>query len=171
MRGMTTRRKLAELPTVSYPMNKGNLLWAMILTFLQISCGRSDSPNPSAAAAPRSATSPPATVAPATTSTAAKAQALEEKLMGTWVAKDVDAKIGQVKIKLTFRKDGPMKLAAWSDIPFVGQVRDKTAPYEVHGDVISSDAIRGGTSVTYWFEGEQLLIRYKEGKTVRFDRE
>ena len=107
---------------------------------------------------------------PATTRTAAQNQALEDKLMGTWVAEDVDAKLGEVKIKLTFRKEGPMKLAAWSDIPFAGQVRDKTAPYEVNGDVISSGAIRGGTSVTYWFEGEQLVIRYKEGKTVTFDR-
>jgi len=95
---------------------------------------------------------------------------MEDKLMGSWIAKDVDAKIGQVKVKLTFRKDGQMKLAAWSDIPFAGQVRDKTAPYEVNGDVISSEAIRGGTSVTYWFEGDKLVIRYKEGKTVTFHR-
>jgi len=101
---------------------------------------------------------------------ASRDKAMEDKLMGTWIAEDVDAKLGQVKIKLTFRKEGPMKLAAWSDIPFVGQVRDKAAPYEVHGDVISSDVIRGGTSVTYWFEGEQLVIRYKEGKTVAFHR-
>ena len=55
----------------------------------------------------------------------------------------------------------------WSDIPFVGQVRDKTAPYEVHGSVISSEAIRGGTSVEYSFESDDLIIKYKEGKTVR----
>jgi len=95
---------------------------------------------------------------------------MEDKLMGSWIAHDVDVKIGQVKIKLTFRKEGQMKLAAWSDIPFAGQVRDKTAPYEVNGDVISSAAIRDGTSVNYWFEGEQLIIRYKEGKTVAFHR-
>jgi len=95
---------------------------------------------------------------------------MEDKLMGSWIAQDVDAKIGELKIKLTFRKEGQMKLAAWSDIPFAGQVRDKTAPYEVNGDVISSEAIRGGTSVTYSFEGEQLIIRYQEGKTIAFHR-
>ncbi len=94
-----------------------------------------------------------------------------EKLYGTWIAEDVDVKMGEVKIKLTFREEGPMKLAAWSDIPFVGQVRDKKAPFEVHGDVISSSAIRGGISVKYWFDGEQLVIRYKEGKTVHFTRQ
>ena len=79
--------------------------------------------------------------------------------------------MGEVKIKLTFREDGPMKLAAWSDIPFVGQVRDKTAQYEVRGNVISSGAIRGGTSVEYSFEQDDLIIKYKEGKTVRFKRQ
>src|SRR5687767_1432087 len=70
-----------------------------------------------------------------------------EKLYGTWVADDVDAKMGQVKIRLVFKEDGPVRIAAWSDIPFVGQVRDRTAPYEVHGNTISSEAIRGGTTV------------------------
>ena len=83
----------------------------------------------------------------------------------------MDTKTGEVKIKLTFREDGPMKLAAWSDIPLVGQVRDKRAKYEVHGDIISSEAIRGGTSVEYWFDGDDLIIRYKDGKTVRFKRQ
>ena len=95
---------------------------------------------------------------------------MEDRLYGTWLARDVDTKMGEVKIKLTFRKDGPIKLAAWSDIPFVGQVRDKTAPYDVQGNVISSDAIRGGTSVEYSFAGADLIIKYKEGKTVRFKR-
>jgi len=96
---------------------------------------------------------------------------LEERLHGTWIARDVDTKMGEVKIKLTFREEGPMKLAAWSDIPFVGQVRDKTAEYEVNGNVISSKAIRGGTSVEYSFDGDDLIIKYKEGKTVRFKRQ
>ena len=115
-------------------------------------------------------TQPDATTAPATTR-ATGHQTLEDKLYGTWVARDVDTKLGEVKIKLTFREEGPMKLAAWSDIPFVGQVRDKTAQYEVHGNVISSEAIRGGTSVEYSFEHDDLIIRYKEGKTVRFKRQ
>ncbi len=94
----------------------------------------------------------------------------EQQLVGTWVANDVDVKMGQVKIKLTFHEAGGMKLAAWSDIPFVGQVRDKKGAYEVHGNVISSEAIRGGTSVIFWFENDDLLIQYKDGKTVRFHR-
>jgi hypothetical protein len=111
-----------------------------------------------------------ATPVPATTR-ATDERTLEDKLYGTWLARDVDTKMGEVKIKLTFREEGPMKLAAWSDIPFVGQVRDKTAPYDVQGNVISSDAIRGGTSVEYSFDGDDLIIKYKEGKTVRFKRQ
>ena len=64
-----------------------------------------------------------------------------------------------------------MKLAAWSDVPFVGQVRDKRGPYEVRGNVLSSEAIRGGTSVEFWFDGDDLIIQYKDRKTVRFHRE
>ena len=94
----------------------------------------------------------------------------EERLFGTWVAEDVDVKMGQVKIRLVFKKEGPVKIAAWSDMPFVGKVRDKTAPYEVHGNTISSEAIRGGTTVKYRFDGDDLVIEYKDGKTVRFRR-
>jgi len=155
-------------------MRAGKLLWTFMLILPQISCERGESNTPPVKSnmAPVATTTPSATTGRSATSTqtAPQDQAMEDKLMGTWIAKDVDAKMGEVKIKLTFRQEGPVKLAAWSDIPFVGQVRDKTAPYEVHGDVISSDAIRDGTSVTYWFDGEQLVIRYKEGKTVAFHR-
>ncbi len=153
-------------------MRAEKILWMLIL-ILPMSCGRGESNSPPVTATPPSpATVPSATSKPPTAQTASQDkthdQAMEDKLMGSWIAKDVDAKLGEVKIKLIFRKEGQMKLAAWSDIPFAGQVRDKTATFEVHGDVISSDAIRDGTSVTYWFEGEQLVIRYKEGKTVKF---
>jgi len=94
-----------------------------------------------------------------------------EKLYGTWIAEDVDAKMGEVKIKLTFRKDGPVTILAWSDIPFVGKVKDLREPYEVHGDTISSKAIHGGTSVRYSFEGEQLVLQFGDRKVVRFRRE
>jgi len=40
--------------------------------------------------------------------------------MGTFIARDVDAKLGEVKIKQTFRKVDSMKLVSWSDIPFAG---------------------------------------------------
>jgi hypothetical protein len=43
---------------------------------------------------------------------------------------------------------------AWSDLPFAGKVRDKKAPYTINGDTIHSDAIRGGTTVKYWFDGD-----------------
>jgi hypothetical protein len=151
-------------------------LWILGLAIMQFNCDKGESmrrPTATPSGAPATAT-PPApvpTTAPATTRSAAEARSLEQKLYGTWIANDVDAKLGQVKVKLTFRQEGPMKLAAWSDIPFVGQVRDKTATYEVNGNVISSGAIRGGTSVEYWFEGDDLIIRYKDGKTVRFDRQ
>ena len=129
--------------------------WLCVLFLVPLGC-RDGSPEatPTANDADRRAS------APATTRATGE-QSLEDRLYGTWVARDVDTKMGEVKIKLTFREDGPMKLAAWSDIPFVGQVRDKTAPYEVNGNVISSEAIRGGTSVEYSSEQEDLIIKYK----------
>ena len=92
------------------------------------------------------------------------------KLYGTWVARDVDASMGEVKIRLTFHKKGPVEILAWSDLPLVGQVRNKEAAYEIHGNTISSDALRGGTSVNYRFDGVDLIIEYKDGKSVRFTR-
>ena len=122
---------------------------------------------PADAPATRSATRPAANAGNAGN---AANEGAPERLYGTWVAEDVDVKMGQVKIRLTFKEDGPVKIAAWSDIPFVGQVRDKTAPYEVNGNTISSEAIRGGTTVNYRFDGDDLIIEYKDGKTVRFHR-
>lgn len=107
----------------------------------------------------------------ATEPTGAEETPTHEKLYGTWVARDVDSKLGEVKVRLTFRREGPVKIVAWSDIPFVGKVRDKTAPYEVHGNTISSGALRGGTSVQFRFDGGDLIIEYKDGKTVRFKRQ
>lgn len=143
--------------------------WLSVLFLVPLGC-RDGSPEatPTAQDTARRASAPATTRA---TGRATGEQTLEERLYGTWVARDVDTKMGEVKIKLTFREDGPMKLAAWSDIPFVGQVRDKTAQYEVNGNVISSEAIRGGTSVEYSFEQDDLIIKYKEGKTVRFKRQ
>jgi len=141
------------------------LLTAALL-LIAIGCGAADT------STPRKSPSPATQDAggdPSTTQ-AAHDRPSEERLLGTWVAQDVDSKIGQVTIKLTFRKAGDMKLAAWSDIPFVGQVRDKQGPYEVRGDVISASAIRGGTSVQFRFDGDILVIQYKDGKTVRFSR-
>jgi hypothetical protein len=94
-----------------------------------------------------------------------------EKLYGTWIANDVDVTMGEVKIKLTFRKKGSMTILAWSDIPFAGKVKDLEEPYEVHGETIRSKAIRGGTKAKYSFEGEHLVLQFEAGKVVRFRRE
>lgn len=134
--------------------------------------------NPSTTASatkPSGAAGAPSTGAPATrpgtrAGTNPAQHDLEERLYGTWVAEDVDVSMGQVKIRLVFKKEGPVKIAAWSDMPFVGKVRDKTAPYEVSGNTISSEAIRGGTTVKYRFDGDDLVIEYEDGKTVRFRR-
>lgn len=93
------------------------------------------------------------------------------RLYGTWVAQNVDASMGQVDIRLVFREEGSVKILAWSDLPFVGQVRNKTAPFEIRDHTIHSEAIRGGTSVQYWFTNQgQLVIQYADGKTVTFRR-
>ncbi len=94
-----------------------------------------------------------------------------ERLYGTWTAQDVDAEMGEVRIKLTFLREEKATLLAWSDIMFVGQVRDLKGPFSVHGDTISSEAIREGKEAKFSFENEQLVLRFKSGKVVRFDRE
>jgi len=94
-----------------------------------------------------------------------------DQLYGTWIAKDVDAKMGEVKIRLTFRREEKVSVLAWSDIPFVGKVRDLKGAFSVHGDTISSEAIRDGKKATFSFESDQLVLRFKNGKVVRFDRE
>ena len=100
-----------------------------------------------------------------------KASGPPERLYGTWVAKGVDAKIGEVKIRLTFRRENKATLLAWSDIPFVGQVRDLKGSFSVQGDTISSKAIRDGKKAKFSFENDQLVLRFKSGKVVRFDRQ
>ena len=168
--GERERRQSEAIPTAA-PVTEREITmrhplpWICALLLLPLGCGKRES------AAPTNAAARPSTTAPTTTLSAAEERALEQKLNGVWVAEDVDVAVGSVKVQLTFREEGPMKLAAWSDIPFVGQVRDRTAPYEVHGNVISSEAIRGGTSVEYWFDGDDLIIKYREGKTVRFKRQ
>lgn len=113
---------------------------------------------------------------PATATGAASASTAQEdqddpRLYGRWVARDVDASMGEVKVQLTFRRDGPVRILAWSDLPLVGKVRDKRAAYEIKGNTLQSDALRGGTSVDYRFDGGDLIIEYKEGKSVRFKRQ
>lgn len=104
-----------------------------------------------------------------TTASARQTESDLQRLHGAWVAHDVDTKLGDVKIKLVFHDEGPVKILAWSDLPLVGQVRNKSAPYAVHDHTISSEALRGGTSVKYWFDDQgHLIIQYNDGKTVQF---
>jgi len=86
------------------------------------------------------------------------------------VAHDVDTKIGDVRLKLVFGRRGSVKIVAYSEMPFVGKVKQTEGPYTVSGSTISSQAIRGGTSVQYWFDDGKLMIRYSDGKTVRFSK-
>ena len=80
-----------------------------------------------------------------------------KKLYGTWIAHDVDTEMGEVKIKLTFRRVGTLRLLAWSDIPFAGKVRDLKAPYEVHRDTIPMVAsVRGARLCTMATAGKNL---------------
>ncbi len=94
-----------------------------------------------------------------------------ERLYGTWTAKDVDAKMGEIKVRLTFRREKKATLLAWSDIPFVGQVRDLKGSFSVHHDTISSEALRDGKKAKFSFENDQLVLRFISGKVMRFDRE
>lgn len=87
------------------------------------------------------------------------------------MSKGVSTPAGDADVKLTFREEGPVKIVAWSELPLIGKVGETKGPYEVHGNTISSEAIDGGTSVNYWFDQNQLVIEYKDGKTVRFKRQ
>ena len=124
--------------------------------------------NPPAQRETQPATSPDAGMSPQATS---GDSSQVDRLYGTWVAENVNTDSGDVRIRLTFREDGPVKIAAWSELPLIGQVRDKTAPFEVHGNTITSDAIRGGTTVHYRFDQGDLIIEDEDGKTVRFTRQ
>lgn len=154
--------------TLNAQKPRGGMLWAVIMTAAFLGCQPSGG-------APREALKSQSATTIAARPDAARGNKRQpgppEKLYGTWIAKDVDAKMGEVKVKLTFREEGPVKLLAWSDIPFVGKVKDLKGPYEVHGDTISSKAIRGGTKAKYSFEGEQLVLQFEGGKVVRFRRE
>ncbi len=101
----------------------------------------------------------------------AKLSPTSMQLYGIWTARDVDVKMGDIKIQITFSGEKNVGVMAWSDIPFVGLVRDLKGPFLVHGDTISSEAIRDGKNVKFSFESEQLVFRFKSGKVVRFDRE
>jgi len=79
--------------------------------------------------------------------------------------------MGEVRIRLAFSREKNATLLAWSDILFAGQVRDLKGPFSVHGDTISSEAIREGKKATFSFESDQLVLHFKSGKVVRFDRE
>ncbi len=94
-----------------------------------------------------------------------------DQLYGVWIAKDVDAKLGEVKIRLTFRLEKKATLLAWSDIPFAGKVRDLKGAFTVHGDTISSEALRDGKKAKFSFENDQLVLLFLSGKVIRFNRE
>lgn len=89
-------------------------------------------------------------------------------LTGTWLAENVSAPVGDVKVRLRFREDGPVKLIAISELPFVGEVKNTESPYSVEGGKIVAPEIRGGVSMPYHFEGDELVLEYKPGQTVRF---
>lgn len=148
------------------------LLVSSVLSILVVSGCNGDDALP--AGDRNSATSGrPAAASPSTQpATQPSSNGVDQRLYGTWVAQDVDVSMGQVDIRLTLRKEGPVTILAWSDLPFVGQVRNKTAPFEIRDHTLHSEAIRGGTSVQYWFTDRgQLVIQYADGKTVTFHRE
>jgi hypothetical protein len=150
-------------------MYKIRLIISVLLLLHSASCDRG-APATGPQPRPDRSSSSPASQAARASTAAAGDQQQHERLYGTWVARDVDVSMGEVKIELTFAEEGPVRILAWSDLPFVGQVRNKKGPYDIQGNTISSSAIRGGTSVDYRFEGKDLIIAYKDGKTVRFQR-
>ena len=116
------------------------------------------------------AESPSGSPSTSPTSSSSSQSEIHKRIFGTWAAKNVETKGGtNVDIELTFKEEGPLKLLAWSDVLFVGQVRNKKAPYRIEGNAIISDAIPLGTNVNFHFSPSgSLIIEYKDSKTVRF---
>lgn len=92
---------------------------------------------------------------------------VRETLSGTWLAEDVSAPVGDVKIRLRFREDGPVRLIAISELPFGGEVKDTESPYHVEDGKIIAPEIGDGVSMPYYFEDDRLVLEYKPGQTVR----
>ncbi|KRP35463.1 MAG: hypothetical protein ABS34_10960 [Opitutaceae bacterium BACL24 MAG-120322-bin51] len=138
--------------------------YALVIT-AALSCGPLVYGNPA-----ERVTEPSSVIAVEVENSATPAQP-PERLYGTWTAKDVDADMGEVEIRLTFRREQQVTLMAWSDVPFVGQVRYLEGAYLVDGNTISSEAIREGKEAKFCFERKQLVLRFKSRKVVRFDRE
>ncbi len=139
------------------------LFLLIFVSMLHLGC--SDAPSESVPPT-RQATSraTPATTRASVCSSSAK------RLLGTWFAKD-QGEDGRRRHQAHVPQRGADAPRGLVGHPVRWAGADKTGSYEVRGDVISSEAIRGGTSVNYSFDGDDLIIRYKEGKTVRFKRQ
>jgi hypothetical protein len=96
-------------------------------------------------------------------------EALRSQLAGDWVAKDVGSAIGPLKIEMILRKNGSCHVKLWTSGMVAAQIRDKEGAYELQGDRICSEILKRG-SCKYWFEGQKLMLEYKAGTIVGFER-
>lgn len=142
---------------------KGHLALALTATVLSLIASQRAVASPSGAAA--STPSAEAQEGP-------QSKTVDDRLFGKWVAKDVDVpQLGSAEIHFTLKRSDQVHIAAWSDIPFVGQVRNKEAPFHTEDGKLVSDAIRGGTKVKYHFTPEDnLVIQYQDGKRITFHK-
>jgi hypothetical protein len=100
---------------------------------------------------------------------AEKIQSLRAQLAGDWVASDVSSAIGPLKVEMVLRRNGSCHVNLWTDGPVVAQLRDKEGAYELKGDRICSELLNRG-SCRYWFEGRKLMVEYKTGTILGFER-
>ncbi len=96
-------------------------------------------------------------------------EALHVRLAGDWVAKDVSSAIGPLKVEMVIRKNGSCHVNLWTCGFVNAQIRDKEGAYELKGDRICSEILKRG-SCKYWFAGDRLMIEYKQGSIVGFER-
>jgi hypothetical protein len=96
-------------------------------------------------------------------------RALQARLEGDWVANNVSSLIGPLKVEMVIRKNGSCHVNLWTSGIVNAQIRDKEGAYELKGDRICSEILKRG-SCRYWFAGEKLMVEYKEGTIVRFER-
>lgn len=96
-----------------------------------------------------------------------------EKLTGTWIAQSVSVpEPGTVDITLTFGNDGKASLEATSNMPFIGEVKDVTSQFHLENGKVVAPGLRDGVTMPLRFEGpDTLILEYKPGKTVRFQRQ
>lgn len=93
----------------------------------------------------------------------------DDRLTGSWLAKDVDTDAGPMEMQVEFREDGGAKLVAISELPFAGEMKRIETGYSIKDGQIHCE--QDGRVMPYAFEGDHtLVLTYDKDHIVRFTR-